>query len=95
MAHVILQHGPDKLSRAQQEVDADELGMKLFLAAGYNPDYAASAVRKLDTANRGPVTRMLGLYGPYMPTERRVEFIYSIAKQAIEPEPSIEVPLNR
>jgi predicted Zn-dependent protease len=95
MAHVILQHVPDKLSRAQMESDADELGMKLFLAAGYNPDDAASAIRKLDTANRGPITRMLGLYGSYLPTEKRVDFLFSIAKQAIEAKPSIEVPPSR
>jgi len=98
MAHVILQHVPDKsslISRVQKEIDADELGMKLFLAAGYNPDDAASAIRKLDTANRGPITRMLGLYGPYLPTEKRVDFLYSIAKQAIEVTPSIEVPPSR
>jgi predicted Zn-dependent protease len=77
------------------EIDADELGMKLFLAAGYNPDDAASAIRKLDTANRGPITRMLGLYGSYLPTEKRVDFLYSIANRAIEVTPSIEVPPSR
>jgi predicted Zn-dependent protease len=95
MAHVILQHVPDKLSRAQKEIDADELGMKLFLVAGYNPDDAASAIRKFDTANRGPITRMLGIYGPYLPTENRVEFLYSLAKQATDAKPSIEIPPNR
>jgi Zn-dependent protease with chaperone function len=98
MAHVILKHFPDKsgsISRAQMEMDADDLGMKLFLAAGYNPDDAVSAIRKLDTANRGPITRMLGIYGPYLPTENRVEFLYSLAEQAADAKPSIEVPPNR
>jgi len=98
MAHVILKHSPDKsglVSRAQMEIDADALGMKLFLAAGYNADYAASAIRKLDTANRGPITRMLGIYGPYLSTKERVDLLYSLAKQTIEAKPSIAVPPNR
>jgi hypothetical protein len=77
------------------EMDADALGMKLFLTAGYHPDYAASALRKTDMANRGPITRMLGIYGPYLPTKERVDFLYSLAKQAIEAKSSIEVPPNR
>ncbi len=98
MAHVILQHVPDKpgsISRSQMEIDADDLGMKLFIAAGYNPDFAVSAIRKLDRANRGPITRLLGIYGPYLPTEKRVEFLASLAKQAIEVKPPVEVLPNR
>jgi predicted Zn-dependent protease len=64
------------------ETDADHLGMELFLAAGYNPDYAASAIRKLDAANRGPITKLLGIYGPYLSTEKRVQFLSHLATQA-------------
>lgn len=98
MAHVILEHDPDKLgsiSRAKMETDADQLGMELFLEAGYNPDQAASAIRKLDAANRGPISKLLGIYGPYLSTEKRVEFLSAIAKKASEAKLSFEVPTNR
>jgi hypothetical protein len=99
MAHVILKHVPDKsalLSRAQMELEADDLGMKLFLAAGYDPKYAVSAIRKLDAANRGPITRMLGVYGQYLPTESRVELLNSLVKKAGEAKsPSVDLPQNR
>lgn len=98
MAHVILEHNPEKsgsISRAKMETDADHLGMELFLAAGYNPDYAASAIRKLDAANRGPITKLLGIYGPYLSTEKRVQFLSHLATQATKAKPSFEVPIDR
>jgi len=83
VAHVILDHtGPrkeeslrNKEHRALIEKEADELSIHLMVNAGYDPEGAFSAVRKFDRSNRGPITRLLGLYGAYMPTEERVEFL--------------------
>ena len=81
LAHIILGHTSEerqneldiKQMRAMMEKDADALGMHLFLNAGYNPEVALKALEKMDYNKRGPISRFLGLYGPYMPTEKRIQ----------------------
>ncbi len=83
IAHIILGHSApgkenelnDKNIRASMEQAADALGIRLMVRAGYDPAAATTAIRKIDHANRGPISRWLGLYGPYMPTEQRIEFL--------------------
>ena len=83
IAHIILGHSApgkenelnDKNIRASMEQAADALGIRLMVRAGYDPAAATTAIKKMDHANRGPISRWLGLYGPYMPTEQRIEFL--------------------
>jgi len=83
IAHIILGHSApgkenelnDKNIRASMEQAADALGIRLMVRAGYDPAAATTAIKKIDHANRGPISRWLGLYGPYMPTEQRIEFL--------------------
>ncbi|NBC37049.1 M48 family metalloprotease [Novosphingobium sp. FSY-8] len=90
IAHALLRHsGPgqeaavrDPARRARIEREADALGVRLLLRAGFDPMGAARATPRLDRANRGPLSRMMGLYGSYMPTEQRVAFLTEQAAQA-------------
>lgn len=92
IAHVILKHfGPDKENdfsnkelRALNEKEADEMSIQLMINAGYDPSGAYTAIRKVDRSNRGSITRLLGLYGVYMPTEERVEFLKARAENVSE-----------
>lgn len=89
-SHIILGHtllpteaDPNGINnRASIERAADKLGIQLMMRAGYNPEASITAIRKIDHANRGPISRMLGLFGDYMPTEQRVEFLKSVAAKA-------------
>lgn len=89
-AHIILGHAPlpttaestEINNRASMERAADELGIQLMMRAGYDPEGAFTAIRKIDRANRGPFSRMLGLFGDYMPTEQRVELLKSVAARS-------------
>lgn len=89
-AHIVLGHTPRPTEaksngindRASIERAADELGIQLMIRAGYDPEASTTAIRKIDHANRGPISRMLGLFGDYMPTEQRVEFLKSVAARA-------------
>jgi membrane-associated protease RseP (regulator of RpoE activity) len=82
LAHVILEHsGPgkeaqmkDPARRGPAEVEADRLGIVLMARAGFNPAAAAPAVERLYRTN-GPITRLLGLHGPYMSTAQRRDFL--------------------
>ncbi len=82
LAHVILEHsGPGKEAqmeddafRGPAEVEADKLGLLLMAQAGYDPTAATRAIRRMYQTN-GPITRLLGLHGPYMTTDQRCEFL--------------------
>jgi hypothetical protein len=89
LAHVILGHTKaerkqdleDKQLRSVMERDADALGIKLMVRAGYDPEAATTAIAKMDYANRGPISRWLGLHGAYMPTEERIAFLRACAAE--------------
>ncbi len=69
----------DKRVRSSMEKEADAMAIKLMIGAGYDPAAAVTAVEKFDSANRGSISRWLGLYGIYMPTEQRVELLKAYA----------------
>lgn len=100
IAHVMLKHAiPEKSleiamrsTRAVMEQEADALGIELMLRAGYDPEGAATAIPKLDHANRGPISRMLGLYGAYLPTPERVEFLRGQAAKIREKDQQKDLP---
>jgi hypothetical protein len=89
LAHIILGHTKterkqdleDKQLRSVMERDADALGIQLMVRAGYDPESATTAIKKMDYANRGPISRLLGLYGEYMPTEKRIAFLRACAAE--------------
>lgn len=94
-AHIILGHTDadrlkdqkNKLLRKQMEQQADALGVRLMLNAGYSPEASLSAHPKLAKTMRGPVSRFLGIYGPYMSTRDRTAFIKSEAAIARSEQP--------
>ena len=83
IAHVILKHVgsgreedlANKSIRSSIEKEADEMSIRLMIGAAYDPAGAFTAIRKFDYENRGPITRFLGVYGAYMPTEQRIDFL--------------------
>jgi len=89
IAHVLLKHVVpgseealnDNDIRSAIEKEADEMAIRLMIGAEYNPVAATTVIRKIDYENRGPITRLLGLYGPYMPTEQRIDFLKSCAAE--------------
>ena len=89
IAHIILGHdaalkarGPDRLTRSQAERDADALSVRLLLGAGIDPAIAARAIATIGRTGRGPITRLLGLYGPYLSTSARQSFLLAEAAAA-------------
>jgi membrane-associated protease RseP (regulator of RpoE activity) len=89
-AHIFLGHtGADRAKkfknavlRKQMEQQADALGVRLMLKAGFSPEASATAHPKLAKAMRGPISRLVGLHGPYMSTDDRTAFIKSEAEAA-------------
>ena len=89
-AHIFLGHtGADRAKdlknavvRKQMEKEADALGVRLMLKAGFSPEASATAHPKLAKAMRGPISSLLGIYGPYMNTRDRAAFIKSEAEAA-------------
>jgi Zn-dependent protease with chaperone function len=89
LAHVILGHTKAERKqdleynqlRSVMERDADALGIQLMVRAGYDPEAATTAIKKMDYANRGPISRWIGLYGAYMPTEKRIAFLRACAAE--------------
>lgn len=78
LAHVMLGHSRDKAdstTRAAMERDADALGVRLALRAGFDPSAAARAIEIVGARARGPISRLLGLYGDHMPTPQRKSFL--------------------
>jgi Zn-dependent protease with chaperone function len=89
-AHIFLGHtGADRAKefknavvRKQMEQEADALGVRLMLKAGFSPEASVNAPTKLAKAMRGPISRLLGIYGPYMSTRDRTAFLMSEAETA-------------
>lgn len=88
-AHIFLGHSaPDQqqalkssATRSAMEKAADVLGIRLAARAGYMPEAAAVANPKLANANRGPISRLLDLHGPYMSNRDRTEFLKAQAAE--------------
>lgn len=82
LAHVILEHtGPgkeaqikDRAVRQRIEIAADHLAVLLMARAGFATTAAAASIPRMRKTN-GPITRLLGIYGPYMSTEARAAFL--------------------
>lgn len=82
LAHVILEHtGPgkeaqikDRAVRQRIEIDADHFALLLMARAGFATTAAAASIPRMRKAN-GSLTRLLGIYGPYMSTDERVAFL--------------------
>jgi hypothetical protein len=100
-AHIFLGHTSadrardfkNTVLRKQMEQQADALGVRLMLKAGFSPEASITAHSKLARAMRGPMSRLLGIYGPYMSTADRTAFIKSEA-EAARSEPA-NVPIGR
>jgi hypothetical protein len=82
LAHVILEHtGPgkeaqvkDRVVRQRIEIEADHLAVLLMARAGFASAAAAASIPRMRKTN-GPISRLLGIYGPYMSTDERVAFL--------------------
>ena len=84
IAHVILGHrklGAGSNDRAQMERDADALGVRLALRAGFDPHAAARAIEMIASRMGNTDARKLGLNGDHLPTPARRRFLQ---EQAIE-----------
>jgi membrane-associated protease RseP (regulator of RpoE activity) len=89
-AHIFLGHTSvdrakeykNAVLRKQMEQQADALGVRLMLKAGFSPEASVTAHPKLAKAMRGPISRLLGIYGPYMSTGDRNAFIKAEAEAA-------------
>ena len=84
LAHVILGHrklGAGSNDRAQMERDADTLGVRLAMRAGFDPQAAARAIEVVGARLGNRDSRLLGLDGDHMPTPARRRFLQ---EQAME-----------
>ena len=85
VAHVILGHSrtnSTSTDRSRMEREADALGVRLALRAGFDPQGAARATVVVGSRARGPISRLLGLYGDHMPTPERQRFLLEEANAA-------------
>ncbi len=88
LAHVILEHtGPgkeaqikNKVVRRRIETEADQLGILLMAQAGFDSMAAVRANSKMYQTN-GPISRLLGLHGAYMPKNERNAFLVKRANE--------------
>lgn len=84
-AHVFLGHTradraadtKNKKIRSQMERDADALGVRMMLRAGFLPEASFMAQPKMARSSRGPISRLLDLHDPYMATRERTAFLMS------------------
>lgn len=82
LAHVILEHtGPgkeaqvkDRAVRQRIEIEADHLAVLLMARAGFATTAAAASIPRLRKTNSS-ISRLLGIYGPYMSTDERAAFL--------------------
>ncbi len=88
LAHILLGHTLPQRSkevldhkmRLVMEKDADALGIRMMVRAGYRSEGAAEALKLMDRANRGSVARSLGLFGAYMLTDKRIGYLNEIIR---------------
>jgi len=83
LAHIMLGHSyldmredmQSGKNRTKIENDADAFAIKLMAKSNYNPRASFRVIPKMDNANRGPITKLIGHYGDYLPTEERVKLL--------------------
>lgn len=89
LAHILLGHtlperknelGDHKM-RSIAEKDADALGIRLMVHAGYDPEGAETALKSTDLIDSGPITRFLNYHGPYMPVDKRILYLRTVLNQ--------------
>ncbi|MGV6852868.1 MAG: M48 family metalloprotease, partial [bacterium] len=86
MAHILLGHTlpsrEEELNNHKMhsslEKDADALGIRLMVKAGYNPKAVETALKKTSLIDSGPITQFFNYHGSYMPPERRIEYLKSV-----------------
>lgn len=89
LAHILLGHTlperqkelNDYKMRNIMEKDADALGIRLMIHAGYDPKGAESALIETDLIDSGPITRLLQVHGPYMNLDNRIQYLRKVIKQ--------------
>ena len=83
LAHAVLQHSlagneaamRDRRKRFVMEQDADRLGLLLMINAGFDARTAGPGFRYFASRSRGTLQKLIGAYGPYMPTGERVRYL--------------------
>ena len=86
LAHILLGHTlperkkeiVDYKMRSVVEKDADALGIRMMVRAGYDPKGAETALQSTDLIDSGPVTNFFNFHGPYMPVPERINFLRKI-----------------
>lgn len=89
LAHILLGHTlserrkelDDYKMRKIMEEDADALGIRLMVHAGYDPKGAEIALKKTDLIDSGPITRLLQAHGPYMDLDDRIQYLRKVVNQ--------------
>ncbi len=89
LAHILLGHTlPDRQKelddykmRNIMEKDADALGIRLMIHAGYDPKGAETALKETDLIDSGLITRLLQIRGPYMGLDDRIQYLRKIVNQ--------------
>jgi len=86
LAHLLLGHTlPERIKELDEykmrnimEKDADALGIRLMISAGYDPKGAETALRSTDLLDSGPITRFLNYHGPYMLVDERILYLRNV-----------------
>ncbi len=89
LAHILLGHTllkrkkelGDYKMRNIIEKDADALGIRLMIRAGYDPDGAETALKNTDLIDSGPITNFFNYHGPYMPVDERIQYLREVVIQ--------------
>lgn len=86
LAHILLGHTLPERARelddgkmqSMMEKDADALGIRLMVRAGYDPEGAETAIRSTDLIDSGPMTRLFNYHGSYMPSNKRILYLRKV-----------------
>ena len=89
LAHILLGHTlpemkkelDDSKMRHIMEKDADALGIRLMMNAGYNPEGAESALKSTDLIDSGLITKFFNYHGSYMSIDERIRYLKEVADQ--------------
>lgn len=89
LAHILLGHTlperkkelDDYKMRHIMEKDADALGIRLMVHAGYDPEGAETALKSTDLIDSGPITNLLNYHGSYMGVDKRILYLRKILSE--------------